>query len=445
MARKVFISFLGSTDYNECDYQKDKVSYGKVRFIQEATLNYLIKKENWTKNDLALILLTKTAENANWVDDGHIDSITNQPKKQMGLYSRLLQFNISIKPIKDLPDGNYEKEIFEIFERTFNEIEKGDELYFDITHGFRYLPMLILVLGNYAKFLKDVVVKSITYGNFEISKRGTQPGSIVDLLPLSQLQDWTFAAGQYIDSGNVDKLFTLSNRELNPILAIAKGSNIDATNLKQFVRLLKTVIEERQTCRGISIVKSENFKKLKEVSEVLKTTIIEPLNPVIDKIKESFTSFDVNENVSNGFAAAQWCYDNALYQQAATILHENMITAICMQEDLNWTNEDDRSVVNIAFKVKIDNLEEKDWNLGLKKDATEEEKEQKRKLIRETFKNKLFVSFIGIFNAMNGLRNDFNHSGMRNNPMNPLSLQTKLGNMLADVINLYNEENNASS
>ena len=241
--------------------------------------------------------------------------------------------------------------------------------------------MLILVLGNYAKFLRNVTVKSITYGNFEISKRGKEPGKIVDLLPLSQLQDWTFAAGQYLDSGNVNKLIELSDCELRPILAIAKGSNKDATNLKQFVKLLKTVIEERQTCRGISIVKSENFKKLEEVSKLLKTTIIEPLNPVIDKIKESFVPFDVNVNVSNGFAAAQWCYDNALYQQAATILHENMVTAICMQENLNWTNEADRSVVNIAFMVTIDKLEEKDWNLGLKADVSEVEKEQKRKLI----------------------------------------------------------------
>ena len=60
MARKVFISFLGGTNYQYCDYQKDGVSYGNVRFIQEATLNYLNVNEKWTANDVLMILPRKS-------------------------------------------------------------------------------------------------------------------------------------------------------------------------------------------------------------------------------------------------------------------------------------------------------------------------------------------------------------------------------------------------
>ena len=61
-----------------------------------------------------------------------------------------------------------------------------------ITHAFRYLPMLVLVLANYAKFLKNVTVKSLTYGNYE-AREGTN-APIVNLLPIAALQDWTTAA-----------------------------------------------------------------------------------------------------------------------------------------------------------------------------------------------------------------------------------------------------------
>jgi CRISPR-associated Csx2 family protein len=447
MARKVFISVLGAGYYGTCKYVDKNESFvsSETRFIQHATLEK-IGAQQWSSDDAIFIPLTDTARKSNWEDSIKHNRDTDQDEHYIGLKNVLKQMQLPC-PVIDvpIPDGKDEKEIWEIFSILFNLLkDEGDELYIDLTHGFRYLPMLVLVLGNYAKFLKNVVVEAMTYGNYEAKDKNTNEAPFVNLLPLSVLQDWTFAAGQYLDSGNVTKLFDLSSSELRPILAIAQGKNIEATKLKQFVMLLKTVIEERQTCRGISIVNSNNFKNLKEVSEQLNETIIEPLNPIIDKIKESFIPFDINKNASNGFAAAKWCYDNALYQQAATILHENMITAICMQEGLNWSKESDRSVVNIAFKVAIDKIEEKCWNLGLKTDATEMEKEHKRNLIRKTFNNKLFISFTELFNAMNGLRNDYNHSGMRNNPMTPLSIKRNLGKILEDVIKLYNEVNSSS-
>ena len=67
MSRKVFISFLGFSNYGECIYTKDNYKSSSVRFIQEATLDYLCQTENWTEKDAAYILLTKGAEEKNWV------------------------------------------------------------------------------------------------------------------------------------------------------------------------------------------------------------------------------------------------------------------------------------------------------------------------------------------------------------------------------------------
>jgi CRISPR-associated Csx2 family protein len=399
-----------------------------VRFIQEATLEYLQSVEEWTSNDAAYILLTKGAEKVNWYDDGHKDRNTGEIIKCEGLQSRLhnLALPIDISIINNLPDGNDESEIWEIFNRVFSELRNDDELYFDFTHGFRYLPMLVMVLINYSKFLKNTNVRSITYGNYESRNRETNEAPIIDMLPLSALQDWTFAAGQFLDSGNVTKLLQLCEEELKPILKDAKGSNQDATNLKKFVRSLNDVIDERQTCRGMSIIKSESFLKMKHSSDQLETTIIPPLNPIFDRIKHSMVFFDEDENVKNGFSAAVWCFQNGMLQQSATILQEFVITYICLRHGIRIDDEERRDWVTSAFAIKFNNLPKSDWKLNHDHDVRAKQSE----CIENILHDDLFThnEFINAFNSLSEVRNDYNHSGMRSKrlPLKPAKIKENI-------------------
>src|SRR5574344_2050783 len=416
MTRKVFISVLGATDYGVCDYQKDGVSYGKVRFIQEATLTYLFKEDNWSDYDCGIILLTKKAEEKNWIDNGQLDKTTKQPKQQAGLKTCLSKFNIPIKAVTGLPDGNNEKEIWEIFERAFQEIEKGDELYFDITHGYRYIPMLILVLCNYAKFLSDVKIKSITYGNYEISERGTKPGIIVDLLPLTQLQDWTFAAADYIRNGNVQDLSEL---------------NTNDSTLSEFTESLVEVIGERQTCRGIDIIKTTNFNRLLNITNNIESTSFKPLNPIMQKIKESFEQFDAEENIRNGYNAAIWCFDNKLYQQSITILQETIISDICINNNLDWQKRKYRDYVTSAFYILEHNTPKSGWQSKEEKDTPKWEEEMG--IIDKLINSEITKCWINLYSKVEDLRNDINHSGMRDNAKTISEFITLLTNCITEL------------
>jgi len=405
MARKLFISVLGDTDYGECYYTKASFKSCKVRFIQEATLAYITKEEKWTNNDAALILLTKKAESSNWVDDGH-KTKEGETKKQSGLYSRLQQMNlpISITPLNNLPDGNNEDEIWEVFQRTFDAIEEGDELYFDITHGFRYLPMLILVLGNYSKFLKNTEIKSITYGNYVSRNKLKEEAPIIDLLPISYLQDWTTAAISFLDSGNVKRFSKLCSSQLKPILRDEAKllGDTPARTLRKFVNALNTVVSEMYACRSISILKSENIAKLLDLSSQIEKTTIKPLNPILQKIKDSFKDFVPSPDIINGYAAAKWCFDKGLYQQSLTILHENIVSQICKQENLQVNSIEERDLVSYVFKIYYDN----DCKYN-------ENKDEKINMIQ---RNVLFQALASSFRVTTNLRNDYNHSGMRSNP-----------------------------
>jgi CRISPR-associated Csx2 family protein len=193
MARKVFISFLGSSPYGECAYGYGNFVSSKTRFVQQATLEWLQYKE--VAPDHHVILLTKGDKGSrknNWekVIYERYNSRNNQleacePYKGLsGVFEDSKLLNITDL---NIPDGKDETEIFEIFEILANEIDEGDELYLDLTHGFRYLPMLLLVMSNYLKTNKKVTIAHISYGNYE--SRISDVAPFVDLLPLLKIQE----------------------------------------------------------------------------------------------------------------------------------------------------------------------------------------------------------------------------------------------------------------
>ena len=164
MARKVFISVLGTGYYGACKYVKDGFVSSETRFIQQATLEYLKVCNNWTtKNadgevvDRIYILLTDGAREKNWNKSitSRMNPKTKQEEPYLGLEQILTDMNLPC-PVETLriPDGKNEEEMWTIFNTVYEALKPNDELYFDLTHSYRYLPMLVLVLGNYAKVLK---------------------------------------------------------------------------------------------------------------------------------------------------------------------------------------------------------------------------------------------------------------------------------------------------
>lgn len=426
MKRKVFISFLGFTDYWPCEYEKGDYKSASVRYVQEATLDYLNKLQPWTDDDVALILLTEGAEKANWNDNGHKDK-NGDIKRQTGLRSQLeaMKLPIQICPVTQLPNGNNEKDILDIFTRVFKLLNAGDELYFDITHGFRSLPMLAIVLGNYAKFLKSVVVKHISYGQYDPQ---TKKAELVNMLPLSSIQDWTFAAANFLENGNVNQLASLSETVYRALLKETKGKDEDARKLRVFTENLRNVSYDFQTCRGMNIVNSTNISPLKKSIDDLQRSVIEPLNPVIKKIENAMLSFDDKQNVLNGFSAAKWCLNHGLFQQAATILQENVVTYFCFRHNIRIDDEDKRELINKAMNILF--YAEKNWKVD----------DENRTKLSEVVSDEILKDndLVCGFKNLTEVRNDLNHSGMRSKDI-PLSPQ-KIRKNIEKCVKLFEEK-----
>ncbi|HIC96177.1 TPA: TIGR02221 family CRISPR-associated protein [Candidatus Bipolaricaulota bacterium] len=139
-----------------------------------------------------------------WLDNGHKDRGGNVILCE-GLGTRLALINISarVKEVR-IPSGKNEQEIWDIFSTIVNEIEEKDELYLDITHAFRSLPLLATVIINYLKVMKNIQVRAISYGAMEavgdiwtvkqidIEQRDIP---VFNLLPFDQLLDFPSLTG----------------------------------------------------------------------------------------------------------------------------------------------------------------------------------------------------------------------------------------------------------
>lgn len=412
-SRKVFISILGTGNYNLCSYRQGDFTSTKTPFIQEATLDFLRARSEWSQTDAAYIFLTPTARIANW-QAVPIDSRTDSPKDYAGLEPTLSQMGLPfpVEPVEISEEGD-EEAIWSVFRSIYEQIHEGDRLYIDITHSFRYLPMLLLVLTNYARELKGAEVVSITYGNWEAkTETKTEPKPLVDLGALIELQGWTVAAGEFLRNGRASGLAELTKERVTPILKATKGKSEPAKALRDLVNKLTTVSQSLTTIRGKEILSGGIFEELDECTHGLDAGLITPMVPLIDKIKDSFGDFDTKSSVSNGFVAARWCYRMQLYQQSITILQETMKAYVAASHGYPSDEEHYTELAAKAFFFAKSNTPEEEWQLG-ESDPTDREK--RAEVVRQYLAGSAVRELHPLYTEIGQLRNDFNHAGFRSN------------------------------
>lgn len=429
MARKVFMSVLGTTLYEKCKYYTDiKENAIESFFVQEATIRLLC--QDWKDSDEIIIFTTNQAFELNYKSSitERFNQKTNSSIQYFGLEKILNELDLKI-PFRNVPikDGNSEAEIWDIFESIYNELKVDDEIYFDITHSFRYLPMLLMILLSYSEFLKKTKVISITYGNYELSKQNGGFAPIMDLMPLVLLNDWSLAASNFEQFGDVNLISELCQQSLKPILRVAKGSDEVATAVNAFSKDLPGFIATLKTCRGVEIISGEKAIKLEKRIAMVEETSLVPFNPIFSRIKSQINRFASNHNIKNGFIAVDWCLNNGLIQQGLTMLQETIISIVCESEELDIVQEKNRTIISSVFTIIEKSIPENKWE-------GECAKNENIALSRKLCNNNLLRSLLRDYVNLSTARNDINHFGMRNNPSKPDRFEINLKEIYCSVL-----------
>lgn len=335
MPRKVFISFLGTNNYVLCKYNINGVESKPVRFVQEALIDYVCKQ--WTEQDRIFIFCTSketTGENGskeiNWLDNGQ-PRVTDESEK-IGLQHRLLDLQTRIRmkaqiEEHDIQAGFSEEEIWSIFNTVYVQLQPGDQIYCDVTHAFRSIPLFSIVLFNYSKFMKDTCLMSIMYGAFEklgpAYKVKDMPieervAPVVDLTNIARLQEYNQIASSMKDFGKVKQLkdAIVSQEESTADLAIRNlGRSI--SQLDEYIATID--LKEIKSGKFIATFRSNymNVKRRKEIASPIKNILEE-----LYKETEDFVSQSDYRNIEE---AINWTIKHDMLMQAYPLAAEYII------------------------------------------------------------------------------------------------------------------------
>ncbi|HDQ13641.1 MAG TPA: TIGR02221 family CRISPR-associated protein, partial [Sediminispirochaeta sp.] len=412
----LFLSFLGTSEYLPCNYVYKEKKAKDVQFVQEGLLSILLDKFSSGKENRVVIFLTDAAREKNW----------ETRNDDEGLYQRLLKIerNLKIEAVR-IPEGNSEKGIWEIFKIVFDQIHDEDGIYLDVTHGFRSLPMLAMVLLNYARFLKGIKVKGIYYGAFEslgayqvvknlnLEERNVP---IFDLTPFHTLQRWSGAVENFEVFGDTQTISSLLFSKLNQIIKSTDKPDKKAFDEKDFAKGFGKVGNLYSTVRGKQLYKGDEHNRLKQqIEKVSQQKLYNyPLSPLLNRVQEQLSPYKMN-SLRNCFLGVGWCLEHGYIQQGITLLQETIISAILDDIGEDWSDESNTKVKIIEKRRLALSGFIKRWN----KDGVilgEEREAEYFSVDANTLKEKLQMSAVfehmaPIYEGLRDHRNNINHAG----------------------------------
>lgn len=430
---KVFISFLGASRYKICNYCYKKIESERedrveaVEYVQEAMIKLFCKE--FQKDDRLLFFLTDIAKKENWLDkDQH-----------KGLLRTLQQLNLNAQICdKPIPDSRDMAQVWDIFRIVYDQLATGDEVIIDMTHAFRFLPMLSIVLMEYARVLKMVKVIGIYYGAFEamgytpkevdaipINERNAP---IFDLTSFHTLQLWSVAADQFVNSGKVEMLKILQGTVVDPVRKEAQGENKTANAIHNIINQLQEIIDDIETCRGNRLIETRAIVGLKRNLHRLKTQTkaggFPAFTPLIEEIERKIEPFHSGE-LANGFRAVEWCIKHDLAQQGITLLQETVITFFHRQVDWKEVPElkkvyDQKTFIASLFGVPYYRMK-KPGSSGYRQQYEKFKDVGDVLLERDDFK-----ACCDPFRNLTDARNDIHHGGFSLEARPPESIKAEL-------------------
>ncbi|GIW37717.1 MAG: hypothetical protein KatS3mg074_115 [Meiothermus sp.] len=274
----ILLSMLGTNDYKEVAYTWGDKKALSSKFFQAALAG-------WFPQANVLICVTKEAR------DKH-----EQAVKQLLPSAQLV----------DIPSGKKEAEYWEIFNTLEQHIPTGAELVFDVTHGFRSLPTLALLVVSFLRAAKAVQLKHVLYGAYEARTGDTAP--VFDLTPFMTMLDWASATNRFLDTGYPQKLAQVALSEDK--YKIIASSLTDFSHAMQLHDPIRAGQEAKKALDALQ-------KDFGGPMEILRGRLQKRLEPLV------FTKEDEDEKQLRAiWAQVDWYLEHQHYEKAVGLAKE---------------------------------------------------------------------------------------------------------------------------
>ncbi|WP_029522227.1 TIGR02221 family CRISPR-associated protein [Persephonella sp. KM09-Lau-8] len=343
---KVLITLLGTgklakgdlekNEYIGTDYIIDGTIYKDKKFVASAIIEHYdinkvfiigTKESMWdnvaeyfgANEDLILDLLEKKEKGL--INEEYLIKLSNVINKYL---------TIEGSKCFVVEEGTTEEEILKIFDKfleILSMVSKNDVVYFDITHLFRSVSVMSLILAELMD-IKEIKIGGIFYGM--LSKK--PPSPIVDLKVLLEFLSWARAIRDLKNYGNSTSLRNLLQK--TEIDEDIKNSVVNFSYALSISHMFALEQEIKRLKGKINKFKKSESKFVNLISEDL----------------EKFINRFSNKTVSEfQFEFAKWNIENENYAIAYIALAEAVISALCEKENIDPKIKDNRDYIKEKY------------------------------------------------------------------------------------------------
>lgn len=236
--------------------------------------------------------------------------------------------------------GLNEEELWQNFStlmKLTEVLDDGDEIYLDITHSFRSIPLFMYLMMEFMQILenKKILLKGLYYGMLEASQElGYAP--IVDLKPLFEISQWIRGTHDFINYGNGYIIAELLKKDKSTSRNVEemqkKINNVsDLVNINYLVDLQKQI-------QALNRLIDLEYKYDSAITYVL---------PLIKDFTYRYNDIECASEFQ--LELSKWYFENKKYGHGYICLVESVLTKLCEVYRLDITIIDNRKKVMLKI------------------------------------------------------------------------------------------------
>lgn len=328
-----------------------------------------------------------------------------------------------------IPSGHDEAEMWQIFEAVIEAVDEGEEVIFDITHGFRSLPFLSFLAAAYLRVVKNIQLRAVLYGNFEARDQNVTPhrAPVIDLTPFVSLLDWMIAADRFTRFGDAQDLANLlhqSKPQRPPWPAQQDQAEANAAKrLREAAKSLDKISAALRMIRPIETLSAAGSLQLTLVDAAQDMQLFaRPFMPLVRDVLRAYAPLalaqaeraSIVEKLSHERELVNWYLERRQYAQAVATGREWLITWVLAHN--NVADELDKAARKAAEETMGYDLQMRRQN----PDAIKPDD------YRDFHHFPKYAEVLQLFEELGLVRNDMMHAGKRKNALSSAKLTEKI-------------------
>jgi len=229
-----------------------------------------------------------------------------------------------------IPEGRNHDEFWRIFETLISLDVDKKEVYLDITHGFRSIPVFVSTVMNFFEKVRKAEIKGVYYGMYNKEEVETP---IIDMLPILEINNWIDGFTLFKDYGDSSKITNLIKSKLD--MRTLDNEDVYKNILNWFDISSKAFGFTASDVYINSVNEIANISNnIEDIPSELKA--LEFIINDIKKLSQLFGKLD--KNWQKQLKLTEVYFLKNRYSQALTTLREAIITYILEENDMDWKN-----------------------------------------------------------------------------------------------------------